>query len=100
MAFVRSAWRILVGIKDALVLLFLLLFFGLLYTALSYSPAPVASVSSGALVLDLEGVVVEQPQDINPLASLPGRAPQMKEYRLRDVVTALDAAKTDGNVKA
>lgn len=100
MAFVRSAWRILVGIKDALVLLFLLLFFGLLYTALSYSPAPVASVSNGALVLDLEGVVVEQPQDINPLASLPGRAPQMKEYRLRDVVTALDAAKTDGNVKA
>ncbi|MGK2910837.1 MAG: signal peptide peptidase SppA [Sphingobium sp.] len=100
MAFVRGAWRILVGIKDALVLLFLLLFFGLLYAALSYSPTPVARVSSGALLLDLEGVVVEQPQAINPLAVLPGRAPDMKEYRLRDIVTALDAAKGDANVKA
>ncbi|MDX3908626.1 MAG: signal peptide peptidase SppA [Sphingobium sp.] len=100
MAFVRSAWRILVGIKDALVLLFLLLFFGLLYAALSYTPAPSTSVSQGALLLDLEGVVVEQPQSVNPLSALPGSAPQMKEFRLRDIVTALEAAKSDGNVKA
>lgn len=100
MAFVRGAWRIIVGIKDFLVLLFLLLFFGALYTALSYSPKPEASVSSGALLLDLEGVVVEQPQSVNPLSALPGSAPQMREYRLRDIVTALNAAKSDDNVKA
>ncbi len=100
MAFIRGAWRILVGIKDALVLLFLLLFFGLLYAALSYSPAPVTSVSQGALLLDLEGVVVEQPQQANPFSALPGNAPQMKEYRLRDIVTALETAKGDSNVKA
>ncbi|RVT43285.1 signal peptide peptidase SppA [Sphingobium algorifonticola] len=100
MAFIRGAWRILVGIKDALVLLFLLLFFGLLYAALSYSPAPVASVTQGALLLDLEGVIVEQPQQANPFSALPGNAPQMKEYRLRDIVTALEAAKGDANVKA
>ncbi|AUW59550.1 signal peptide peptidase SppA [Sphingobium sp. SCG-1] len=100
MAFVRGAWRILVGIKDVLVLLFLLLFFGALYTMLSYSPKPEASVSRGALLLQLEGVVVEQPQSVNPLSALPGSAPQMKEYRLRDIVTALDAAKSDDNVKA
>jgi protease-4 len=35
MRFVGKVWRLLVGIKDGLVLLFLLLFFGLLYAALS-----------------------------------------------------------------
>lgn len=58
MAFVKGAWRILVAIKDGLVLLFLLLFFGALYAALSYSPKPAKSVSSGALLLDLDGTVV------------------------------------------
>ena len=35
MGFVRAMWKLLVGIKDALVLLFMLLFFGLLYAGLS-----------------------------------------------------------------
>ena len=35
MQFVRAVWKLLVGIKDALVLLFMLMFFGLLYAALS-----------------------------------------------------------------
>ena len=33
MRFVRAIWKLLVGIKDALVLLFMLMFFGLLYAA-------------------------------------------------------------------
>ena len=32
MKFVRAIWKLLVGIKDALVLIFMLLFFGMLYT--------------------------------------------------------------------
>ena len=100
MAFVKGAWRILVGVKDALVLLFMLLFFGLLYAALSFTPRPVASVSKGALLLDLEGVIVEQPQEADSLFFLTSSGPQMKEFRLRDIVAALDAAKTDGKVKA
>src|SRR4029078_1226993 len=35
MKFVRAIWKLLVGIKDALVLIFMLLFFGFLYAALS-----------------------------------------------------------------
>jgi len=100
LAFVKGAWRILVAIKDGLVLLFLLLFFGALYAALSYSPKPAKSVSSGALLLDLDGTVVEQPAEISPTALLSGSAPEAKEYRLSDIVAALEAAKGDAKVKA
>ncbi|MFB0873706.1 MULTISPECIES: signal peptide peptidase SppA [unclassified Sphingobium] len=100
MAFVKGAWRILVAIKDGLVLLFLLLFFGALYAALSFSPKPAQSVSSGALLLDLDGTIVEQPAEVEPLALLTGNGPQAKEYRLSDIVTALDAAKDDAKIKA
>ena len=100
MAFVKGAWRILVAIKDGLVLLFLLLFFGALYAALSFSPKPVASVSAGALLLDLDGTIVEQPADIDPFSLLSGSGPDMKEYRLSDIVAALEAARTDDKVKA
>ena len=44
MKFVRAIWKLLVGIKDALVLILLILFFGGLYGALSARPAPIASV--------------------------------------------------------
>ena len=100
MAFVKGAWRILVAIKDGLVLLFLLLFFGALYTALSYSPKPAKAVSTGALLLELNGTVVEQPAEISPTALLSGGASESKEYRLSDIVTALEAAKGDAKVKA
>ena len=100
MAFVKGAWRILVAIKDGLVLLFLLLFFGALYTALSYSPKPAKSVNTGALLLELNGTVVEQPAEISPTALLSGGAPEAREYRLSDIVTALEAAKGDAKVKA
>ncbi|MEJ7934645.1 signal peptide peptidase SppA [Sphingobium sp. AN558] len=100
MAFVKGAWRILVAIKDGLVLLFLLLFFGLLYAALSFSPKPVKAVSAGALLLDLDGTIVEQPASLDPVSLLSGSGPQAKEYRLSDLVTALDAAKGDAKVKA
>ena len=101
MAFLRGAWRILVGVKDALVLLFLLLFFGLLYMALSFSSKPQeAAVSTGALLLKLDGVIVEQPAEVDPVSLLSGPAPDVHEYRLRDVVTALEAAKSDDKIKA
>ncbi|MBH1993197.1 MAG: signal peptide peptidase SppA [Sphingomonadaceae bacterium] len=100
MAFVKGAWRILVAIKDGLVLLFLLLFFGLLYAALSWSPKPTNAVTTGALLLDLDGSIVEQPAEIGAMALLSGSAPGAKEYRLSDVVAALDAARTDAKVKA
>jgi len=95
---VRGAWRILVGIKDALVLIAMLIFFGLLFGALSAKPGPTV-IRDGALVLRLDGQIVEQPAEADAFAALGGSAP-LREYRLRDLVRALDKAKDDDRVKA
>ena len=58
MRFARAIWKLLVGIKDALVLAFMLMFFGLLYVLLSTRPE---AVGAGVLALNLDGVIVEQP---------------------------------------
>ena len=98
MHFVTAIWKLLVGIKDALVLIAMLLFFGLLYMALSSRPAP---VGEGVLALKLSGTVVEQPAAIDPFAALsPVGGGAMKEHRLRDLVAVLREAKTDTRVKA
>jgi protease-4 len=95
MKFVRAIWKILVGIKDVLVLLFMLLFFGMLYAALSARPAP---VKDGVLTLDLKGSVVEQPAKAE-FSDIAGGS-RVRQYRLRDLVAALDQAKGDSRVKA
>ncbi|UVO54884.1 signal peptide peptidase SppA [Sphingomonas sp. SUN039] len=97
MNLVRGAWRILVGIKDGLVLLFMLLFFGALAAALTARPGT-KSIGTGALVMELKGSIVEQPASISPTEALTGGS-QMKQYRLRDIIAALDAAATDDRVK-
>lgn len=101
MVFLKAVWRFVLGVKDVLVLFFLLLFFGFLYAALSFSSGErQAHIATGALWLDLDGTIVEQPSAEDPLAILSGNSAPLREYRLRDIVTALDAARTDGNVKA
>jgi len=40
MKVLRGLWKLLVGVKDALVLLLLLLFFGMLYAGLTARPIP------------------------------------------------------------
>jgi protease-4 len=99
MRFLAGFWRLLVGIKDALVLVFMLLFFGALHAVLTYNPN--RPVGSGALLLDLNGTIVEQPAERGPFDSLTaGGAAVAREHRLRDVVRALDAARTNGDIKA
>lgn len=98
-AFVRKAWKIIVAIKDALALLFLLIFFWLLFGFLSGSPNP-ASVTDGALVLKLNGSIVEQPADVDLMTALQMSADTPREYRARDVIRALETAATDDRVKA
>lgn len=99
MRVLKGFWRLLVGIKDALVLLLLLLFFAGLFAALSVRPNP-SLPSSGALLLKLDGSIVEQPADADPVALLSGNGPATREFRLRDVVRALRVAATDPAVKA
>ncbi|MFL6730535.1 MAG: signal peptide peptidase SppA [Sphingomicrobium sp.] len=95
MKFVRAIWKLMVGIKDALVLIFMLLFFGFLYAALSARPAP---VKDGVLTLALKGSVVEQPARLEFPDIAGGN--RVREYRLRELVAALDQARDDDRVKA
>lgn len=96
MRFARAIWKLLVGVKDVLVLVFMLLFFGALYAVLSIRPEP---VGDGILALELDGVVVEQPS-LTEVSQLVAGTQRIKEYRLRDLVAALEAAREDDRVKA
>ncbi|MBO9714409.1 signal peptide peptidase SppA [Sphingomonas sp.] len=98
MKLVKGAWKVLVAIKDGLVLVFMLLFFILLFTVLSSRPNPRA-VHPGALVVALDGTLAEQPEEPDPLAGLNG-GEAVKQTGVRDVVRALDAAIKDDDVKA
>lgn len=99
MNFVGKVWKVLVGIKDGLVLVFMLLFFVGLFAVLSARPNP-GQVRDGALLIDLDGVVVEEKSAVDPIAALISRTAPVNEYRARDIVRALDAAATDTRVKA
>ncbi len=99
MSFIGKVWKILVGIKDGLVLLFMLLFFVALFAILSARPNP-GQVRDGALLLDLGGVVVEEKSALDQIAALLSGAAPISEYRARDIVRALDAAATDDRIKA
>jgi protease-4 len=95
MNFVRAIWKLLVGVKDALVLLLLMLFFAGLYGVLSARPAP---IKDGVLDLNLNGNLVEQParREWADIAS----SARIEQYRLRDLVAAMDKAKDDSRIKA
>ncbi len=98
MAVLRTIWQFLMGVKDLLALLFLLLFFGLLWAALS-GRAPLSVPKGAALHLDLDGVLVEQYSDQSPLALLSG-SDFTRETRVRDVIAALKAAREDSRIRA
>ncbi|WP_394653278.1 signal peptide peptidase SppA [uncultured Sphingomonas sp.] len=98
MKLVRGAWKLLVGIKDFMVLALLLMFFGILFAALNARPGA-KTITPGALVVDLDGRLVEQPADVDPFAGLSG-GEVMREARARDVIRALDTARGDARVKA
>ena len=94
MSFARAIWKLLVGIKDALVLVFMILFFSLLYAALKGAPDP---VHAGILHVDLDGVIVEQAAEVDPFNSLVGGG-VLTEFQRRDLVEALRAAAKDDRV--
>jgi protease-4 len=99
MSFAGKVWRLLVGIKDGLALLFLLLFFGALFAVLSVRPNP-AQVRDGALLLSLDGAIVEEVASIDPLGALLANALPTREYAARDLVQAIDGAARDERISA
>jgi len=99
MSFVGKVWKVLVGVKDGLVLLFMLLFFVALFAILSARPSA-GQVRDGALLIDLSGYVVEEKSAVDPIAALLSGSAPVGEFRARDLVRALDAAAADERIKA
>jgi protease-4 len=99
MVFARKVWKLLVGIKDGLVLLFMLLFFMALYAALTARPTA-GIVHDGALLIDLDGAIVEEPSVVDPIDMLLASEAPVREYSARDLVRALRAAASDERVEA
>ena len=99
MAFAGKIWRLLVGIKDGLALLFLLLFFAVLFAALTARPVA-GRVESGALLLELDGVIVEEKSKVDPFDVLMSGDAPTHEYPARDVARALRLAARDTRIKA
>jgi protease-4 len=99
MAFARKVWKLLVAIKDGLALVALLLFFLALYAVLSVRPN-VGAVQNGALLIRLDGGIVEEPSVVDPIAQLLSRRAPLGEYRARDIVRALRLAAKDDRIGA
>ena len=98
MNFAHKVWRVLVAIKDGLVLALMLLFFGGLYAALTARPAAVPR-REGALLIRLDGQVVEETQKVEWQQLLSG-GDGAAEVRERDIVRALRGAVSDSKVRA
>ncbi len=95
----KILWRWLVRLKDGLALIALLMFFGGLWLLLSNSTNP-ADTRGGALLLNLNGVVVEQAEQADPLGLIQGDLPSFTQYRGADLIRALKLAAKDDAIKA
>ena len=69
MNLLRKIWRFLVGVKDALALVLLLLFFAGVWALLRGGPPPTVPTDA-ALVLALDGQIVDQANERSVLAAL------------------------------
>src|SRR3546814_18650208 len=96
-SFPRKVWHLLVAIKAALALIFLLLFFVLLFGLLTARQSAALPVSAGALLPTLDGFVSEPTTDVDPLPAHTG-GPTLREYRVRHNVQALAQAEDDRRV--
>jgi len=97
--FAKSAWKLVVAIKDLMVLLFLIGFFLILFAAIKQARSVEQAPRTGALLLQLDGPVVEQPSVADTITALSSSG-TTNEYRLRDVVHAIERAADDSAIKA
>jgi protease-4 len=98
MTILRTIWRLLVAVKDALVLLLLLLFFVGLWGALQFRSA-VTVPNGSALVVDLAGVIVDQAREPSPAEFLSG-ASIVPEIEAAELAATIRHAAGDARIKA
>lgn len=98
MSFLKSVWTFLVGVKDALVLIFMLLFFGILWAGLSWRGPVVSVPAKSALVIDLDGTLVDQASENSPVAMLTGE-PVIPQTETSQLVRAIDLAAEDSSIQ-
>ncbi|TPE61176.1 signal peptide peptidase SppA [Sandaracinobacter neustonicus] len=95
MQFLKGVWTFLVGVKDALVLIFMLLVFGLLWAGLSMGGRSAVTVPQGAaLNIDMDGLLVDQATEVDPLTLLGGQQ-VIPETETLALVRAIDKAADD-----
>ena len=99
MAIIRGFWRFLVGVKDALALLLLLAIFLIVFAA-RQGAAPTIVPDGSALVLRLDGYLVDQARDPDPLSLLAGGPSLPPEIEAATVIAAIDKAAGDKRIKA
>ncbi|KAB7648376.1 signal peptide peptidase SppA [Polymorphobacter fuscus] len=98
MAIVRGFWRVLVGVKDLLVLILLLLFFVGIWSLLN-GRAPAQMPNGAALVLDMDGAIVDQAAEQSPFQALTG-SDIGAQREVRDYIRAIDTAAGDNRIRA
>jgi protease-4 len=98
MQFLKGVWTFLVGVKDALVLLFMLLVFGVLWASLSSGSPRITVPEGAALHVDLDGLLVDQAQQASPLAFVTGE-PVIPETETAQLVKAIDLAAEDPAIR-
>lgn len=99
MRILKGIWQFLVGVKDALALVLLLFIFLGVFAAVRGGRPAVTVPAGSALVLTLDGYVVDQAPEQDPLAALTMGDVQ-RQIQVRDVIRAVDTAATDDRIKA
>ncbi|MBV7257922.1 signal peptide peptidase SppA [Pacificimonas sp. WHA3] len=99
MAIVKGFWHFLVGVKDFLVLLLMVLIFALIITARSAEGDAPGVPDGGVLNIPLSGFLVTQATEISPIDLLSG-APAMGETETRELISIIEIAKDDDRIAA
>jgi protease IV len=99
--FLKGIWRFLVGVKEVVITLLVVgLVILLLRSLLSGEAAPLVP-DGGALRISLDGYVVEQRAEVDPVAALtnPAVASLPPQILLRDLLEVIDTAAKDKRIK-
>lgn len=99
MSFARKVWHLIVAVKDGLSLVFLLLFFFALYSILTMRPSA-AAVREGALLIELDGTIVEEKSQPGLFDTLMAGEAPVGEHDVQHLVHAIETAATDERIKA